>query len=179
MPFTYSEADWLFNIFYRINSSLDFVVVDCAVYPQLNGLSGQLHSFKYQKYIAAVSTSKYSSPSCVSSVLMQLCPQYMEPLHKVTKFGIHTSSHQSNEEIVSLPNLLCGNEPTTQQIWIQFHWQVFEQTRERFIRTETTSNNLSSDGLCIELSTVDNQALVKNQLDIGDKLEYTTLYSNV
>ncbi len=29
-------------------SSSDFVVVDCAVYPQLNGLSGQLRSFKIQ-----------------------------------------------------------------------------------------------------------------------------------
>jgi hypothetical protein len=85
-------------------SSSDFVVVDCAVYPQLNGLSGQLHSFKIQsgQYIAAV----YSSQSCPSSVLMQLCPQYMGPLYKVTKVGINKSSHQRNKEIA----VQCGSE---------------------------------------------------------------------
>ncbi len=158
-PFIYSEADQLFNIFYQIKSSLDYVVVDCAVYPQLNGLTGQIPSFKEKngQYSAAVNTSKYSSPSCPSSVFMQLCPQYMEPLHKVTNFGVNISrSYQRNEEIVSIPNLLCGSKPTTQQIMIKFHWQVFERMRKRFIRPEMTSNNLSSEALCIELSSIDN-----------------------
>jgi hypothetical protein len=77
---------------------------------------------------------------------------------------------------VSVLNLRCGSEPKTQQIMIKFHWQVFEQMRKRFIRPDMTSNNLSSDTLCIELSTIDNPALVKNQQDIGDKLEYNALY---
>jgi hypothetical protein len=88
----------------------------------------------------------------------------MEPLHKVTKFGINILSCQRNKEIVSVPNLLCESEPKTQQIMIKFHWQVFEQMRKRFIRPDMTSNNLSSNALCIELSTVDNQALVKNPM---------------
>jgi hypothetical protein len=148
------------------------VVVDCAVYSQLNKLTGRIHSFKKQngQYIAAVNTLKYSSPSFQSSVFMQLCPQYMEPLHKVTKFEINISrSHQRNEEIVSIPNSLCGSEPTTQLITIKFYWQVFEGMRKEFIRPEMTSTNLSAEALCIELSRINNHALVKNQRDVGDK----------
>jgi hypothetical protein len=107
---------------------------------------------------------------------MQLCLQYLEPLHKVTKFGI--SGHQKNKEIVSVPNLLCGSDPTTQQIMIKFDWEFFEQMRKRFIRPEMTSNNVSSNALHGESASVDNQALAKNQQDIVDKLEYTAQYSN-
>ncbi len=106
--FIYSEADWLFNTFHWIKSSLDFVVVECTVYPQLNGLPGQIHNFKKQngQYIVAVNTLVYSSLSCLSSVLAQLCPQYMEPLHKVTKFGINISYHQRNGSCVSSQSVL-------------------------------------------------------------------------
>jgi hypothetical protein len=74
-----------------MKNSSDFVVVACAVYPQLNGFRGQIQqSFKNQGgwYNVTVNTSEYRSPSCPSSVFMQLCPQYLEPLHNVTKFGI-------------------------------------------------------------------------------------------
>ena len=122
-PFIYSEAVWLLNMFYPIKSSSDFVVVDCAVYPQLNikwvhRLNSVLQKSEWTVH-CAVNTSEYSSPSCPSFVFMQLCPQYLEPLHKITKFGI--SVHQRNKEIVSVPNLLCGSDPTTQQIMIKFH----------------------------------------------------------
>ncbi len=100
----------------------------------------------------------------------------MEPLHKVTKFGI--SGRQRNGEIVSVPNLLRGSVPTTQQIMIKFHWELFEQMRKIFIRPEMTSNNVSSNALHVELASIDNQALAKNQ-DIVDKLEYNAQYSNV
>jgi hypothetical protein len=103
----------------------------------------------------------------------------MEPLHKDTKFGINTSSHQSNEGVVSVPNLFCGSEQTAQQIQIKFHLQVFEQMRKGFIRPETTSNNLSRSTLRVKLSKIDNQALVKKQQDATDELEYANLYSNV
>ena len=51
--------------------------------------------------------------------------------------------------------------------------------RNRFIRPEMTSNNVSSNALHVELASVDYQALAKNQQDIVDKLEYTAQYSNV
>ncbi len=168
-------------MFYWIKSSLDFVVVYCAVYPQFNELTGQIHTFKKQsgQYIVAVNTSEYTSSRCPPSVLAQLCPQYMEPLHKVTKFGINISSYQRNKEVVSVPNQFCGSEQTAQQIMIKFHWQVLEQMRKRFDRMVITSNNLSSNTLWVELSKIDNQALVKKQQDATDKLEYAGLYSNV
>jgi hypothetical protein len=125
----------------------------------------------------AVNTLEYSSPSCPSSVFMQLCPQCMEPMNKVTNFGI--SGHKRNEEIVSMPNLLCGSDPTTQQIMIKFHWELFEQIKKRILRPELTSNNLSSNTLHVELSSIDEKSLVKNQRDTGDELDYTALYSKV
>jgi hypothetical protein len=103
----------------------------------------------------------------------------MEPLHKVTKFGINTSSHQINKEVMSVSNLFGGSERTAQQILIKFHWQVFEQMRKRFISPDTTSNDLSSDALRVEFSKIDDQALVKKQRDATDELEYAGLYSNI
>ncbi len=177
--FIYSEAVQLFNIFYQIKSSSDFVVVDCAVYPQLNGFIGQIQSFKFQggQNIVSVNTSQYSSPSCPYFVFMQLCPQNLEPLHKVTKFGI--SGCQRNEEIVSVPNLLCGSNPTTQHIMMKFYWELFERMRKSFIRPEMTLNDVSSNALYVELARIDKKVLAKNQRDIVDKLEYTAKYSNL
>jgi hypothetical protein len=172
-PFIYSEAVQLFNIFYRIKNSSDFVIVDCAVYPQLNGFKGHINSFKKLdgQFAVSVNTSEYSSPSCPSFVLMQLYPQYLEPLHKVTKFGI--SGSQRKEEIVSVPNLICESVPTTQHIMIKFHWELFEQMRKRFIRPEMTSNDVSSKALLVKLARFDKQVLADNQQDIVDKLEFT------
>jgi hypothetical protein len=102
----------------------------------------------------------------------------MEPLHKVTKFGLNISSHQRNKEVVSVPNLFCGSEQTAQQILIKCHWQVFEQMKKKINWPEVTSNNLSSKTLQVEFSKIDNQALVKKQQDATDKLEYASLYSN-
>ncbi len=62
---------------------------------------------------------------------------------------------------------------------IKFHWELFEQMRKRFIRPEMTSDNVPSNARHVELASVDNQALAKNQQFIVDKLEYTAQYSNV
>ncbi len=80
---------------------------------------------------------------------------------------------------MTLPNLLCGNDPTTQQIFLKFHCKLFEWVIKRFIRPEMTSNNLSSNALLVKLASIDNQALTKTQQEMIDKEEYTALYSNV
>ena len=45
MPFIYSEAVCLFNIFYQNNISSEIVVKDCVEYPQLGGNRGQIQSY--------------------------------------------------------------------------------------------------------------------------------------
>ncbi len=91
MLFIYSEAVHLFNMFYQVKSCPEFVVLDCALYPHLNGYRGRIQSFNLQngQYNVAVNTTQFNSPSSPSSFVMQLCPQYMEPLVKVEKFKIN------------------------------------------------------------------------------------------
>ena len=48
MPFIYSEAVRLFNIFYQNNFSSEIVVKDCTEYPQFNGSRGQILSYNQQ-----------------------------------------------------------------------------------------------------------------------------------
>jgi hypothetical protein len=59
MPFIYTEAVCLFNIFYQVKNTPDFVVLDCAFYPQLNGYRGRIQSFNHRNglFIVAVSTT--------------------------------------------------------------------------------------------------------------------------
>ncbi len=40
MPFIYTKAVRLFNIFYQVKNTPEYVVLDCALYPQLNGYRG-------------------------------------------------------------------------------------------------------------------------------------------
>jgi hypothetical protein len=123
----------------------------------------------------AVNTTECNSPTSSSSVVMQLCSQYMEPLHKVKNFGIINPGAQRSEEVVSLPNLLFGSDTKTPKIMIKFYWNLFELARKRFIRPEKTPKNQSINALSVELSKVENQAILKNQQITGDKSKYTSL----
>ncbi len=86
---------------------------------------------------------------------------------------------------MSLPDLLFGSDTRTPQITIKVFWKLFELVRKRFIRPEKTPKNQSINALHVELSKVDNQAILKNQqidrncdvlpLSLDDLLNYTTL----
>ncbi len=126
----------------------------------------------------AVNTTECNSPTSPSSVVMQLCSQYMEPLHKVKNFGIINPGAQWSKEVVSLPNLLFGSDTRTPQIRIKFYWKLFKLVRKRFIRPEKTPKNQSINALRVELSKVDNHAILKNQQITGDKSKNTSLQIN-
>ncbi len=180
MPFIYTEAVHLFNIFYQVKNTPDFVVLDFALYPQLNGYRGQIQSFNHRNglFIVDVNTTECNSPTSPSSVVMQLCSQYMGPLHKVKNFGMINPGAQRSKEVVSLPNLLFGSDTRTPQITIKFYWKLFELVRKRFIRPEKTPKNQNINELRVELSKVNNQAILKNQQITGDKSNYTSLQFN-
>jgi hypothetical protein len=110
-------------MFYQVKSCPEFVVLDCALYPHLNGYRGRIQSFILQngQYIVAVNMTQLNSPSSPSSFVMQLCPQYMEPLVKVKKFGITNSGTLQSKEIVSLPNMFLSSDTTTPTITIKFY----------------------------------------------------------
>ncbi len=124
----------------------------------------------------AVNTTECDSPTSPSSGVMQICFQYMEPLHKVKNFGILINpGAQWSKEVVSLPDSLFGNDTKIPQITIKFYWKLFKLVRKRFIRPEKTPKNQSINALCIELSKVDNQAILKNQQITGVKSKHTSL----
>ena len=179
MPFIYSEAVCLFSIFYQVRSMSEFVVLDCDVYPQLNGYRGQIQSFKHQsgRFIVTVNNTEFNSPSSPGSVVVQLCSQYMEPLHRVKNFGISNSGAQRSKEVVSLPNLVLfsNSQTTTFPIMTKFYWKLFELLRKRFIRPEKTPKHQSTNVLLGELSKMDDRAILKNHRIMSDKAEYTTL----
>ncbi len=125
-----------------------------------------------------VNTTEFNSPSSPTSVVMQLCSQYMEPLHKVKNSRIINLGAQRSKEVVSLPDLLFGSDTTTPQITIKFYWKLFELVRKRFIRPDRHQKNQSSNALRVELSKVDDCAILKNQQITGDKSEYTSLQFN-
>jgi hypothetical protein len=174
MPFIYKEAVRLFEKFYQEKSSSDFVVLDCAVYSELNGYTGRIQSSlrnQNGQYTVAVTNTEFTS-------VIQLCPHYMEPLYKIKDFGITNSGAQQNEETVSLPNLLCGIDKKTLQITIKFYWKLFELMRKRFIRPENTKTNHSTNSLLIELSKMDDQARLKNQQNTSEILVYNSFQYN-
>ncbi len=109
---------------------------------------------------------------------MQLCPQYMEPLVKVKKIGITNSGTLQSKEIVSLPNMFLSSDTTTPTIKIKFYWKLFELMRKRYVRQEKTTNNQSSNALCLELTKMDNEDVLKDQRNRNDILEYSSLSYN-
>jgi hypothetical protein len=165
MPFVYSEAVHLFNMFYQVKSCPEFVVLDCALYPCLNGYRGQIQSFNLQngQYILAVNRTQFNPPSSPSSFVMQLCPHYMEPLVKVKKFGITNSGTLQSKQIVSLPIMFLSSDTTTPTITIKFYWKLFELMRKRYIRPEKTTNNQSSNTLHVKLTKMDDEDVLKDQ----------------
>jgi hypothetical protein len=177
IPFIYNEAVRLFKKFYQVKSSSDFVVLDCAVYSELNGYTGRIQSLKHQngQYTVAVNVNNTEFTSVI-----QLYPHYMEPLYKVKDFGITNSGAQQNEETVSLPNLLSGIDKTTPQITItiKFYWKLFELMRKRFLRPENTPSNQSINALLNELSKMDNQARLKYQHNTGELFEKAFIHDN-
>jgi hypothetical protein len=134
MPFIHSKAVRLFKMFYQVKSGPEFVVLDCALYPHLNGYRGQIQSFKLQngEYIVAVNSTQFNSATFTSSFVMQLCPQCLEPLVKVEKFGITNSGTMESHEIVSLPKMFVSSNTKTLTIRINFYWKLFELMRKRY-----------------------------------------------
>jgi hypothetical protein len=176
MPFIYSEAVRLFTGFYQVKNSTDFIVLDCAVYPELNGYTGQIQSFIHQNGQYTVSVKSTHATS--TSFIMQIHPQHMEPLHRVKDFGLNKLSIQESEEVVSLPNLLCGSDMSTPHIKIMFNLKVFELMRKRFLRPENTPSNQSRNALLIELTKMDEQARLKDQQNTSELFEYTSGHYN-
>jgi hypothetical protein len=140
-------------------------VLDCALYPHLSGYRDQIQSFNLQngQYIVAVNATQFNSPTSTSSFVMQLCPQYLEPLVKVEKFGITNSGTMESHEIVSLPNMFVSSDTKTPTITINFYWKLFELMRKRYVRPERTPENGSSNALLLELSKMDDEAIMKDQ----------------
>jgi hypothetical protein len=126
----------------------------------------------------AVNTKQFNSPSSPSSFIMQLCPQYMEPLVKVKKFGITNLGTLQSKEIVSLPNMFLSSDTTTPTITIKFYWKLFELMRKRYVRPEKTTNNQSSNTLRVELTKMDDEDVLKDQQNRNDILEYSSLSYN-
>jgi hypothetical protein len=143
LPYIYSEAEHLFNVFYQEKNFHEFLVLDCALYPHLNGYRGQISSFYYQN-------GQYIVTLTPSSLVMQLYPQYMEPLVKMKKFGITNAGTLQNKDIVSLRNTLCASDTTSPHITIKFYSKLFELTRKRYITLESTPNSWSINALRIE-----------------------------
>jgi len=81
---------------------------------------------------------------------MQIHSQHLEPLHRVKEFGLNKLSNQDGEEVVSLPNLLCGGDLSSPHIKIMFYLKVFELMRKRFLRPENIPSNKSINALLIE-----------------------------
>ncbi len=109
---------------------------------------------------------------------MQLCPQYMEPLVKVKKFGITNSGTLQSKEIVSLPKMFLSSNTTTPTITIKFYWKLFELMRKRYVRPEKTTNNQSSNALRVESTKMDNEDVLKDQWNRNEILEYSSLSYN-
>ena len=157
MPFIYSEAERLFKIFYRKNISNEIVVRDCAEYPQLNDSRGQIQSYNQHlgQYVV-----NFHSQNLTGAYAMHLCSQYLEPIHKIKKFGIMSPGTNQADETVSVPNLLfCSNKTIPPPIHVKFHWKLFELMRKRYIRPENTLVIQSTNALCVELTKLDNQAI--------------------
>jgi hypothetical protein len=156
MPSIYSEAEHLFKIFYRNNFLSEIVVRDCAEYPQLNDSRGQIQSYNQQigQYLV-----KFNSPNLTCAYAMHLCSQYLEPLHKIKKFGITTPGTNQVDQTVLLPNLLFCSNTTISPINIKFHWKLFELMRKRYIRPENTLVIQSTNALRVELTKLDNEAI--------------------
>ena len=148
MPYIYSKAV-VFNKFYQVKNCHEFVVLDCALYPNLNGHRGRIKSFNHQngQYIVTVNMIQFNSPSSPSSLVMQSCPHYMEPLVKVKKFGITNAATLQSKEVVSLWNTLCASDTTTPHITIKFHSKLFELMTKRYIKPESTPNSWSINAL--------------------------------
>ena len=160
MSFIHSEAVRLFTQFYQVKNSTGVIVLDCAVYPALNGYTGQILSFIQQngQYTVSVKSTQATS----TCFIMQIHPQHLEPLHRIKDFGLNKLNNQEDEEVVSLPNLLCGCDLSSPHIKIMFNLRVFELMRKRFLRPEKTPSNQSINALLIELSKMDNQARYEN-----------------
>ncbi len=97
---------------------------------------------------------------------------------KVEKFGITNSGTMEIHEIVSLPNMFVSSDTRTLTIMINFYWKLFEQMRKRYIRPERTPENRSTNALLLELSKMDDEAIMRDQQNMVDKLEYTSLSYN-
>ncbi len=78
-----------------------------------------------------VNTTECNSPTSPTSVVMQLCSQYMEPLHKFKNFGIINPGAQRSEEVVSYPNLLFGSDTRTPQIRIKFLLETLQTSEKK------------------------------------------------
>lgn len=176
MSFIHSEAVRLFTQFYQVKNSTGFIVLDCAVYPALNGYTGQILSFIQQngQYTVSVKSTQPTS----TSFIMQIHPEQLEPLHRIKDFGLNKLSNQEAEEVVSLPNLLCGDDLSSSHIKIMFNLRVFELMRKRFLRPENTPSNQSINALLIELSKMDNQARLKYQHNPGELYENASIHHN-
>jgi len=151
-------------------------VLDCAVYPALNGYTGQILSFIQQNGLYTVSVKSTQATS--TCFIMQIHPQHLEPLHRVKEFGLNKLSNQDGEEVVSLPNLLCGGDLSSPHIKVMFNLKVFELMRKRFLRPENTPSNQSINALLIELSKMDNQARLKYQHNTGELFENASIHHN-
>jgi hypothetical protein len=193
MSFIHSEAVRLFTRFYQAKNSTNFIVLDCTVYPVLNGYTGQILSFIQQngQYTVSVKSTK-TTPSPVESefthtntqststcFIMQIHSQHLEPLHRVKEFGLNKLSNQEGEEVVSLPNLLCGGDLSSPHIKIMFNLKVFELMRKRFLRPENIPSNKSTNALLMELSKMDNQARLKYQHNTGELFEKASIHDNL
>jgi len=181
LPYLYSEANRVFNMFYQEKNLHEFVVLDCEMYPHLNGYRGRISSFNHQngQYIVTLNSSQFSSPSTPSSLVMQLYPQYMEPLAKMKKFGITIGGTLQTDEIVSLPNTLCASDTTRPHLKIKFYSKLFELMRKRYIRPESTPNFQSINALLAELTKMDDESSIKDEQNRDIRLEYTTLQYNL
>jgi hypothetical protein len=152
-------------------------VLDCALYPHLNGYRGQIESFNHQngQYIVTLNTIQFNSPKSPSSLVMQLHPQYLEPLVKMKQFGITNAGTLQSEEIILLRNTLCASGTTRPCITIKFYSKLFKLMRKRYIRPESTSKSWSINALCIELTKMDDETIFKDQQNRANRLEYTSL----
>ena len=181
LPYLYSEANRVFNMFYQEKNLHEFVVLDCEMYPHLNGYRGRISSFNHQngQYIVTLNSSQFSLPSTPSSLVMQLYPQYMEPLAKMKKFGITIGGTLQTDEIVSLPNTLCASDTTRPHLKIKFYSKLFELMRKRYIRPESTPNFRSINALLAELTKMDDESSIKDEQNRDIRLEYTALQYNL
>ena len=100
MSFIHSEAVRLFTQFYQVKNSTGVIVLDCAVYPALNGYTGQILSFIQQngQYTVSVKSTQATSTCFIMQIHHQL--PVLHTLGMISTMGLNKSMCDLNKYMI-------------------------------------------------------------------------------